>query len=103
MEPVDIIPPEKVAFIAYNIGVYESVQKFGGLITSGKITSNTDVAKVAELLSESNAFYDAEMISQLVNAMQQQQHRKNSTIKRVTSAEVSHIINQLKAAGVSIS
>ena len=62
MEPVDIVPPEKVAFIAYNIGVYESVQKFGGLITSGKITSNTDVAKVAELLSESNAFYDAEMI-----------------------------------------
>jgi predicted thioredoxin/glutaredoxin len=103
MEPVDIVPPEKVAFIAYNIGVYESVQKFGGLITSGKITSNTDVAKVAELLSESNAFYDAEMISQLVNAMlQQQQHRKNSTIKRVTAAEVSYIINQLKAAGVSI-
>jgi hypothetical protein len=102
MEPVDIVPPEKVAFIAYNIGVYESVQKFGGLITSGKITSNTDVAKVAELLSESNAFYDAEMISQLVNAMLQQQHRKNSTIKRVTAAEVSYIINQLKAAGVSI-
>jgi len=75
------------------------------LITSGKITSNTDVAKVAELLSESNAFYDAEMISQLVNAMlqqQQQQHRKNSTIKRVTAAEVSYIINQLKAACVSI-
>ena len=84
MEPVDIVPPEKVAFIAYNIGVYESVQKFGGLITSGKITSNTDVAKVAELLSESNAFYDAEMISQLVNAMQQQ-HRKNSNKKSYCS------------------
>jgi hypothetical protein len=52
MEPVDIVPPEKVAFIAYNIGVYVSAQKFGGLITSGKITSNIDVAKVAELLSE---------------------------------------------------
>ena len=105
MEPVDIVPPEKVAFIAYNIGVYESVQKFGGLITSGKITSNTDVAKVAELLSESNAFYDAEMISQLVNAMllqHQHQHRKNSTIKRVTAAEVSYIINQLRATGVPI-
>jgi len=73
------------------------------LINSGKITSNTDVAKVAELLSESNAFYDAEMISQLVNAMlQQQRRRKNSTIKRVTAAEVIYIINQLKAAGVSI-
>jgi hypothetical protein len=100
MESVYIVPPEKVAFIAYNIGVYESVQKFGGLITSGKITSNTDVAKVAELLSESNAFYDAEMMSQLVNAMLQQGN--NSAIKRVTAAEVSYIINQLKAAGVSI-
>jgi hypothetical protein len=37
MKSVDILPPEKIAFIAYNIGVYESVQKFGGLITSGKI------------------------------------------------------------------
>ena len=102
--PVDIVPPEKVAFIAYNIGVYESVQKFGGLITSGKITSNTDVDKVAELLSESNTFYDAKMISQLVNAMlqHQHQHRKNSTTKRVTAAEVSYILNQLKAVGVSI-
>jgi len=55
------------------------------------------------LLSESNAFYDAEMISQLVNAtLLQQRRRKNSTIKRVTAAEVSYIINQLKAAGVSI-
>jgi hypothetical protein len=100
MESIDILPPEKIAFIAYNIGVYESVQKFGGLITSEKITSNTDVPKVAELLSESNAFYDAEMISQLVNAMLQ--HRKNSPIKRVTAAEVSYVINQLKAVGVSI-
>ena len=38
MESIDdVLPPEKIAFIAYNIGVYESVQKFGGLITSGKI------------------------------------------------------------------
>ena len=92
--------PEKIAFIAYNIGVYESVQKFGGLITSGKITSNTDVPKVAELLSESNAFYDAEMISQLVNVMLQ--HRKNSPIKRVSAAEVRYVINQLRAVGVSV-
>ena len=102
MESVDILPTEKIAFIAYNIGVYESVQKFGGLITSGKITSNTDVPKVAELLSESNAFYDAEMISQLVNAMLQQHRKNNSTIKRVAAAEVSYVINQLKAVGVSI-
>lgn len=63
MESVDTLPPEQIAFIAYNIGVYESVQKFGQLIMNGKITSNTDASKVAELLSESIAFYDAEMIS----------------------------------------
>jgi hypothetical protein len=101
MESVDhILPPEKIAFIAYNIGVYESVQKFGGLITCGKITSNTDVPKVAELLSESNAFYDAEMIAQLINAMLQ--HRKKSTINRITAAEVSYVMNLLKAVGVTI-
>jgi hypothetical protein len=37
MESIDTLPPEKIAFIAY-IGVYESVQKFGRLITSGKIS-----------------------------------------------------------------
>jgi hypothetical protein len=53
MESVDdVVPPEKIAFIAYNIGIFESVQKFGGLITSGKITDHTDVSKVAELLSQ---------------------------------------------------
>ena len=92
MESIDILPPEKIAFIAYNIGVYESVQKFGGLITSGKITSNTDVPKVAELLSESNAFYDAEMISEIMNAMLQ--HKKNSAIDRINAAEVNYVMNQ---------
>jgi hypothetical protein len=32
IESVDILPSEKIAFVAYNIGVYESVQKFGQLI-----------------------------------------------------------------------
>jgi hypothetical protein len=95
MESVDILPPEKIAFIAYNIGVYESIQKFGELITSGKITSSTEVPEVAELLSESTAFYDAEMISELINAMLQ--HTKNSAVSRITAAEVSYIMNQLKA------
>jgi hypothetical protein len=37
MESIDILPPEKIAFIAYNnIGVYESVQKFGGLILADR-------------------------------------------------------------------
>jgi hypothetical protein len=46
------------------------------------------------------AFYDAEMISELINAMLQ--HTKNSAISRITSAEVSYIMNQLKAVGVSM-
>jgi hypothetical protein len=100
MDPIDNLPQEKIAFIAYNIGVYESVQKFGELITSRKITSSTDVSKVAELLSETTAFYDAELLSGIMNAMLQ--HTKNSLISRVAAAEVSHIINQLKAVGVSI-
>jgi L-aminopeptidase/D-esterase-like protein len=100
MESVDILPPEKIAFIAYNIGVYESVQKFGRLITSGKITNGTDVSRAAELLSESLAFYDEEMISELMNTMLQ--HTNNSTINIVTAVEVRNIMNQLKAVGVSI-
>lgn len=51
--PFGISPPKKIAFIAYYIGVYESVQKFGGLITSGKITNNeSDVQKISQLLSK---------------------------------------------------
>jgi hypothetical protein len=100
MESVDILPPEKIAFIAYNIGVYESVQKFGRLITSGKITNGTDVSRVAELLSESLAFYDADMISELMNTMLR--HTNNNAINRVTSGEVSNIMNQLRAVGISI-
>ena len=100
MESIDILPPEKIAFIAYNIGVYESIQKFGQLIMNGKITSNTDVSKVAELLSESIAFYDAEMISGLLNTMLR--HTNNNAINRVTAEEVRNIMNQLKAVGVSI-
>jgi hypothetical protein len=100
MKSVDIPSYEKIAFIAYNIGVYESVQKFGGLITSGMIVSSTDVAKVAELLSEANAFYDAEMISQLINTMLR--HSSNTILDRITADEVKYVMNQLKAVGVSI-
>ena len=107
-EPIDIIPPEKIAFIAYNIGVYESVQKFGHLITSGKITDGSDVQKIAQLLSEESAFYDAEMISQLINAMlrsYQYQHKRNSnrpTIEHVEASEVNYIIKQLKITGIPL-
>src|ERR687892_2850795 len=99
-QPIDIVPPEKIAFIAYNIGVYESVQKFGGLITSGKLTNDTNVSRVTELLSESHAFYDAEMISELMNTMLR--HTNNNAINKVTAEEVRNIMNQLKAVGVSI-
>ena len=56
-QPIDIVPPEKIAFIAYNIGVYESVQKFGVLITSGKITNNeSDVQKNSTITFGSQGF-----------------------------------------------
>jgi L-aminopeptidase/D-esterase-like protein len=80
--------------------VYESVQKFGGLITSGKITNGTDVSKIAELLLESSAFYDAEMISSLINAMLH--YTRNSIIESITSAQVVYVMSQLKASGVSL-
>jgi L-aminopeptidase/D-esterase-like protein len=101
MESIDdVLPAEKIAFIAYNIGVFESVQKFGHLIISGKITNGMDVSKVAELLSESHAFYDAEMISQLINSMLQ--YTQNSLIRNVTAAQVNYVMKQLKATGVPL-
>ena len=100
MESIYVLPPEKIAFIAYNIGVYESVQKFGGLITSGKITNGTDVSKIAELLLESSAFYDAEMISSLINTMLH--YTRNSIIESITAAQVVHVMSELKASGVSL-
>jgi hypothetical protein len=114
IQPIDIVPPEKVAFIAYNIGVYESVQKFGGLITSGKITSNgSDIQNIAKLLSEARAFYDAEMIAQIINAMLRNYHYQRAinyndsntmkpTIDNVTSSEIKYVMNQLKITGISI-
>jgi hypothetical protein len=111
-QPIDIVPPEKIAFIAYNIGVYESVQKFGGLITSGKITNNvSDVQKIAQLLLEAKAFYDAEMIAQIINAIlrsssHHNQHamsnNKKPTIDTVTASEVNYVMRQLKTAGIPI-
>ena len=100
MNSVDIPSYEKIAFIAYNIGVYESIQKFGGLITSGKIVGSTDASKVAELLSQTNAFYDAEMTSQLMNAMLL--NSRNHTVDSVTADEVKYVMDQLKAVGVPI-
>src|ERR671915_2581944 len=109
-EPIDIIPPEKIAFIAYNIGVFESVQKFGSLIVNGKIRGNdgSDVTRIAKLLSEANAFYDAEMISQLINAMLRSYHNntkdhiRKPTIEGVTASEVNYVMRQLKTTGISL-
>ena len=100
MESTDVLPAEKVAFIAYNIGVYESVQKFGGLITSGKIANSTDVNKIAEMLQDSSAFYDAEMMASLINTMLY--HSKNLTIGKVTPEQITYVLSQLKASGVSL-
>lgn len=100
MKSIDILSPEKIAFIAYNIGVYKSIQKSGRLITSGKTTKGTDISRVAELLSESLAFYDAEMISELMNTMLQ--HTNSNAVNRVTAGKVRNIMDQLKAVRVSI-
>lgn len=70
------------------------MQKFGGLITSGKITEQNDVSKVAELLSQSRAFYDADMFAGLINAILY--HIKDKIVKRVSSNHVSDV----KATGV---
>jgi hypothetical protein len=50
--------------------------------------------------NETNAFYDAEMISQLINTMLR--HSRNPTLDRTTADEVKYVMNQLKAVGVSI-
>lgn len=102
MQPsdIDVIPPEKIAFIAYNVGVFESVQKFGSLITGGKISGGMDPERVAELLENARAFYDSEMIAQLVNGMLAQS--ANVTIGRVTAGQVDNVIRQLRTAGVQL-
>ena len=92
--------PERIAFIGYNIGIYESIQKFASLILSGKINNSLDTNKIAQLLSETVTFYDAEMISQLINLLVGSNAK--STIGRVDANEVSYVINQLKACGVSL-
>ncbi|MGN6629281.1 MAG: hypothetical protein ACTHKF_08575 [Candidatus Nitrosocosmicus sp.] len=96
------IPPEKIAFIAYNIGVYETVQKFGDSIIKGKITSSMDISKIAEVLASSYSFYDSELISQIVNVMIGQNKESSSIIRRVTSEEVNQVMRQLKSSGVSL-
>ena len=92
--------PEKIAFIGYNIGIYESIQKFASLILSGKINNSLDTNKIAQLLSETVTFYDAEMISQLINLLVESNAK--TPIGRVDANEVSYVINQLKACGVSL-
>lgn len=92
--------PERVAFIAYNIGVYESIQKFASLILSGRINNSLDTNRIAQLLSETLTFYDADLISQLMNALLGSNPK--STITRIDTNEVSYVMNQLRACGVSL-
>jgi hypothetical protein len=92
--------PEKIAFIGYNIGIYESIQKFASLILSGKINNSLDTNKIAQLLSETITFYDAELISQLINILVGSSPK--SIIGRVDTNEVTYVINQLKACGLSL-
>ncbi|HZA63771.1 MAG TPA: hypothetical protein VE573_12935, partial [Nitrososphaeraceae archaeon] len=68
----------------------------------------SDVSRIAELLSEANAFYDAEMISQLINAMLRSYHNdtkentRKPTMESVTASEVNYVMRQLKTTGISL-
>jgi hypothetical protein len=68
--------------------------------------SGSDVPKIAQLLSEASAFYDAEMISQLINTMLRSyhyQHRRNNnkpSIENVTA--VNYVMKQLKITGIPL-
>ncbi len=99
MDPL-IEKPERIAFIAYNIGVYESIQKFTSLILSGKINNNLYTNKIAQLLSETLTFYDSELISQIINVLLGSNPK--STLTRIDASEVKYVMNQLKACGVSL-
>jgi hypothetical protein len=96
------ISPEKIAYIAYDIGVYETVQKFGDSIIKGKITSNMNISKITEVLATSYSFYDSDLISQIVNVMISQSKESSSIIVHVTAEEVNPIMRQLKASGISL-
>lgn len=82
------------------VKVYRLCSKFGSLITTGKITGGMDLGRVAELLENTRAFYDSEMIAQLVNGMLEQSG--GMTVGRVTGGQVDNVIRQLKAAGVRL-
>lgn len=94
--------PEKIAYIVYNIWVYETIQKFGGLIMSGKINNQMDVSKIADLLSSSSAFYDSEIISGIVNAMIWENKDSVSLIKHVSPNEIDQVFRQLKICGIPL-
>lgn len=99
MDPL-IEKPERIAFIAYNIGIYESIQKFASLILSGKINKSIDTNKIAQLLSETLTFYDAGLISQLINVLIGSNPK--STLTRIDASEVKYVMDHLKACGVSL-
>ena len=56
---------------------------------------------MAELLSESSAFYDPEMLSGLINEMLLN-NTKSKVIEKVTPEQIRYVISQLKASGISL-
>ena len=100
MDNLQPIPPEKIAFIAYNIGVYECIQKFANILPSGKINKDTDTNTIANLLLETKAVYDEQTISLIINSMLKLS--KNMTIKQVSPKEVNSVAQHLNRAGINI-
>jgi hypothetical protein len=61
-----------------------------------------DPAAVAKLLEETRAFYDSEMIAQLINSMIASRSTTKgvpTVVDRITAAEVDSVIGQLTVAG----
>jgi len=100
MDSLEPLPSEKIAFIAYNIGVYECIQKFANILPSGKINKDTDTNTITNLLLESGVIYDEQTISYIINSMLN--ISKNMTIKQVSPKEVNSVAKHLNRAGVAI-
>lgn len=79
--------------------VYRSLVE-GGHFAAAVWSSPAQDTLIATTMSESDAFYDAEMISELMNTMLQ--HTNDNAINRVNAVKVRNVMNQSKAVGVSI-
>ena len=79
----------------------KSVQKCRNLIRCGISSSEDDISKIAQLVSEASAFYNSKAIFQPINAMKRIT-KSPTTIDKVIAAEVDYVMRQLKAKRYSL-